>query len=220
MGGRGARPNVPGAYPNGTGKNPKWSSGLGTKVDDTLKEAIGSKGEPLSIAEAYNGANPHFDSSGTYAEYNMNCQRCVVAYELRRRGYDVVAQPTYNGDPLPYSTKGGNARWMGAFQGAKSISVGASRNATVEKNIEKEMNGFGPGSRAIVRVRWQGSHSGHVFNVENRNGKITYVDAQTGKSVNIKEYLSGSSPSQTRLVRTDNLRISDRAKNFVTTKRY
>lgn len=218
MGGRGQRRYNPGRV--GTSSGPKWSNGIGTKVDGTLKEAIGEKGSPIPPTSAASGANPNFDRSFTYAEYTMNCQRCVVAYELRRRGYDVRAQPTYRGDTLPYSTKGGNARWMGAFRGAKSIDVGADRNSTVRKNIESEMKGFGPGSRGIILVRFQGTTSGHVFNVENVGGKIRYYDAQMGESVKINDHLSGTSPAHTRLVRTDNLRMSDRAKNFVTTRKY
>lgn len=220
MGGRGARPSVPGWNPGMRHGGSHWSGGLGTKVDSTLREAIGSKGTPIPIASAYEEANPHFDKTGSYREYNENCQRSVIAYELRRRGYDVVAQPTYEGDILPRETVGGNAHWMGAFKDAKSINVGADRNSTVRKNIESKMGGFGHGSRGIVRVRWQGSNSGHVFNVENVHGRVIYMDAQTGRRVNIKTYLGASSPASTRLVRTDNLRLSDRARQSVTTRRY
>ncbi len=221
----------------------------------------------MSVKDAYAGANPYYDDTGSHAEYNMNCQRCVVAYELRRRGYDVVALPTYQGDNLPRGTAGGNGHWMGAeynmncqrcvvayelrrrgydvvalptyqgdnlprgtaggnghwmgaFKGARSESVGATRNAQVEKNIAAKMNAYGPGSRAVVRVQWQGRNGGgHVFSVENSGGRMRYVDAQTGKPVNIKNYLGSSKPSMTQLVRVDNLRVSERAKKSVTKAR-
>lgn len=215
MGGRGQRPAVPGSR-----SRAKFSkNALGVAVPKTLKDAIGGKGKPLSVKDAYGGANPYYDPSGSYAEYTQNCQRSVVAYELRRRGYDVVALPTYSGDILPYGTRGGNGHWMGAFQGAKSMDVSATRNSQVKSNIEGAMKGFGSGSRGIIRVQWQGSNSGHVFNVENVRGTIRYMDAQTGKPVNIGEYLGASRPSMTRLVRTDNLKISDRAKKSVTRAR-
>lgn len=213
MGGRGQR--IPGASSGGKFQK----NALGPRVPGSLKEALGSKGKPMSVKDSYAGANPYFDESGTYNEYNMNCQRCVVAYEMRRRGYDVVALPTYQGDKLPNSTAGGNGHWMGAFQGARSESVGATRNSQVEKNIAAKMNSYGSGSRAVVRVQWQGSNKGHVFSVENSGGRIRYVDAQTGKPVNIKNYLSASKPSRTQLVRVDNLRVSERAKKSVTKAR-
>lgn len=199
----------------------KWSNkALGTAVPKTLSEALGKKGAPLSVSASYEGANPHY--SPDYAEFSMNCQRCVVAYELRRRGYDVKAAPTYQGDKLPYAAhtnKDGtlNSYWMGAFKGAKTVSVAASSNKKVLQNIESKMNAYGPGSRAVIRVQWQ-QGGGHVFNVENVGGKIRYMDAQVGKNVNIREYLAASKPGRTSIVRTDDLKVSERAKKSVTQK--
>lgn len=56
---------------------------------------------------------------------------------------------------------------------------------------------------------------GHVCNVENQRGRTVmgrmhYVDAQTGDRVNIKQHLGMANPSTVRLVRTDNLRLSER----------
>lgn len=58
----------------------------------------------LSIIADIKATNPGF-STHTY-EYMENCQRCVVAYEARRRGYNVVAKPRIlsSTDPLPYMT--------------------------------------------------------------------------------------------------------------------
>lgn len=174
-----------------------------------LKAAIGEKGKPLSIEEAVKGANPFYNTSGAEGDFSQNCQRCVVAYEMRRRGYDVVALPTYAGDKLP-----GGDRWAGAFQKAKHIKVGASTPQATQANLEKQMKSFGNGSRGIVKI------PGHVFNVENVGGKIRYVDAQTNTIYNSKNVFSrlGKSASSVELVRTDNLRLSDRAKKSVTPK--
>ena len=105
---------------------------------------------------------------------------------------------------------------MGAFKGAKSVSVGAGTRKEAEGNLASQMKRWGDGSRAIVRVGWANSTSGHVFNVENRRGRMHYVDAQTGDRVNIKQYLGQANPSTVRLVRTDNLRFSERAKKSIT----
>lgn len=214
MGGRGACSFIK----NMQRKN-RWSGPvLGPRVPKTLSEALGKKGKPIRIADAVKGANPHFNTE--YSEYSMNCQRCVVAYELRRRGYNVEAAPTYKGDRLPYEAhqnKDGtsNSYWMGAFKGARSEHVGAARNSTVRKNIEAKMRSYGSGSRATIMVQWQASRHGHVFNVENVNGKMHYVDAQSGKPVKIGSYLAASRPMKTQIVRTDTLKVSERAKNSV-----
>lgn len=44
-----------------------------------------------SIVEAIKATNPGF--AGGSPSYTKNCQRCIVAYELRRRGYAVTEKP-------------------------------------------------------------------------------------------------------------------------------
>lgn len=108
---------------------------------------------------------------------------------------------------------------MGAFHGAKTDVVGARTRKKAEENLVNKMKSYGEGSRAIVCVQWNGNASGHVFNAEYKNSKMFYRDAQTGKNVNIQHYLSMARPQSVGLVRTDNLRLSDRIRNFVTQTR-
>lgn len=216
MGGRGATSFTPGG-----GALHFQQNALGPNVPATLKEAIGPKGKPKSMASATSGANPYF--SEEYDEYSSNCQRCVVAYELRRRGYDVMALPTYSGDVKPrvaFKASDGSisGRWMGAFQQAKAESVGARSTDKVVSNVQRRMQSYGNGSRGVVQVFWKNG-GGHVFNVENSGGKIKARDAQTGKAVNLKGYLSHAKPGSVNLIRTDNLRVSDRSREFVTRKK-
>ena len=172
-----------------------------------LKAAIGQKGRSISVQEAAANANPFYSTRGAEGDFSENCQRCVVAYELRRRGYDVVALPTYAGDTLP-----SRGRWQGAFQKARTIDVGSSNPKTAQTNLESQMKSFGNGSRGVVRI------PGHVFNVENVGGKIRYVDAQTNTIYNSNNVFSrlGKKAVNVQLIRTDNLRISERAKKSVT----
>ena len=213
MGGRGAssesRPSA-----GGSGQDRFSPYGVGDTVPGAggLKQSIGTKGKPYSIDNALKNVNPNH--SYAYSEYSENCQRCVVAYELRRRGYNVTALPTYQGDTMPQGNiRGhGNDRWQMAFKGAKQIKVGASTPKKTQSNLEAKMRSFGKGSRAVVRI------PGHVFNCENVNGKIVYVEAQTGKRYTSKNVFANLSSSQTKsvsIIRTDNLRISDRARQLV-----
>ena len=198
---------------------------VGGAVPETLKEAIGTKGQPIPLVDAFYYANPYY--SRDYAAYSYNCQRCVVAYELRRRGYDVTAAPTYEGDEMPRIAfiKGGlySGNWRQAFQHSKITKVGVDRRyADAEQkvidNISSNMNNWGNGSRGVVQVLWNGG-GGHVFNVENDNGRIVYVDAQTHKQVSINDYMSRARTGTVNLIRTDNLRISNRARQFVVPRR-
>ncbi|WP_417303116.1 toxin glutamine deamidase domain-containing protein [Ellagibacter isourolithinifaciens] len=202
-----------------TRQSGKYSGGLGGKVPESLKEAIGSKGAPNSIAESVVKTNPNYNAS--YREFSENCQRCVVAYELNRRGYNVTALPTFKGDTLPnvahYNMKSGTfeGRWKGAFRNAKTVNVGAKTEAGAIANIESAMKSYGSGSRAVVQIFYKGG-GGHVFNVENQRGRIVYVEAQAGKMKNIERTMRSVDSMSVNLVRTDNLKLSDRARNFVT----
>ena len=74
------------------------------------------------------------------------------------------------------------------------------------------MKSYGNGARAIVRI------PGHVFNCENVNGKIRYVDAQIGKRYTSNDVFGRLTKEQlktVRIIRTDNLKISDRARKSV-----
>lgn len=222
MGGRGAG----GGSGGGSGKmsfsNGAWSSGLGFVNHDTLKEALGKKGKEKSIGDAMLGANPNY--SGDYREFSENCQRVVVAYEARRRGYDVQAQATYPGDNLNriayIDNKNGVARgrWMGAFRDANPVNVSAGSEKGVLNNIDSQMKNFGEGSRGVVQIFYKGG-GGHVFNVERKNGKTQYIEAQTGRVKNFADTLKHVKTGNVALVRTDNLKLSDRAKNFVTSRK-
>lgn len=222
MGGRGAYSSIGIASPGGNAPGGKWSSGLGFQNYDTLRNAIGRKGNPKSMADATLNSNPHFDRSYTFREFNENCQRAVIAYEARRRGYDVTAQPTYNGDNMGAAAyinpKTGvrNSYWMGAFKNAKPEKVGAITPQKTKNNLESKMKSFGNGSRAIMQVQWKNNRGGHVINVEYKNGKTYYNDAQVGKKYNANQLFSAIKTQSTQLTRTDNLKLSDRAKKMIT----
>lgn len=192
----------------GNGKEPITVQPFRVQPTD-LKDAIGTKGRVMGIQSAMEGANPFYDKNigGAEGNFSENCQRAVVAYELRRRGYDVVAQPTFPGDTLP---RGGT--WKGSFRHAKEVAVGSTSPKKTQDNLEREMKSYGSGARGIVKI------PGHVFNVENVGGKIRYIDAQTNTVYNSKNVFSriGKKSSSITLIRTDNLRISDRAKKAVT----
>lgn len=222
MGGRGSSSggggsSLPTAHPGGGGGGDqgKWSKGLGFQNYDTLKDAIGTKGKPMSIYQAASGANPHYDRTGTYKEFNENCQRSVVAYEARRRGYDVTAQPTYEGDQMPYGVHG-NGRWQGAFQHAKRQDVSGSTPSSARRHLETQMASYGDGSRAVMSVQWSGKDFGHVLNVEYHKGKVSYIDGQSGSKYVAGELFKSIDTNRVGLVRVDNLRFSDRAKNMIT----
>ena len=223
MGGRGSASGLVKMAIDAQNGELNWTGNVGYKVASNLKEALGDKGAPKTISEAIKLANPNF--SKAYAEYSMNCQRCVQAYEALRRGYNVEAQATYAGDDMGNVMYMRNvnglvesrSKWMGSFKNVKTDTVGAKGVSKTVKNIEAKMKQYGAGARGIIKVRWSAG-GGHVFNVENVGGKIKYIDAQLGKTVNITDYLSYANNIYTNLVRTDNLQFTNRARLAFRTK--
>lgn len=100
-----------------------------------------------------------------------NCQRCAVAFEMRRRGYDVQASEGSRGE-LGY-------HWMIAscFPGAESKSFGYDV-PDKDSALQRQMKQWGEGSRAIVEVRNIGW--GHAFNLEVTGGEVRVFDSQIG----------------------------------------
>lgn len=80
------------------------------------------------------------------------------------------------------------------------------------------MRSYGNGARAVVQVSYKNANYGHVFNVERRGNTNYYVDAQTGERIRAKKFFETVKTASVTLVRTDNLRPSDRMKNFVTSE--
>ncbi len=185
------------------------------QIPNTLEEAIGKQGVPLSEADAWFDANPYY--SDDYAEFSSNCQRCVYAYEMRRRGYNVEALPTYENDEMP---RGGN--WTQAMSGMTQVNVGKSTEAATLKSIESQMASWGEGSRGIIRLKWAGGNSGHVVNCEYSKGKLKVYDVQSNKRVTgtkyLKDYLPYTTLSSTELFRTDNATPTDKMRYMVKQK--
>lgn len=202
MGGRGSwsqsggtfEPSVGGG--NGSAEPEKV---IGPRIPGSLSEALGKRGPVMSIAKASEGTNPHFNPS--YDAYSSNCQRCVLTYEARRRGYSVTALPTYSGDLLPSGHD-----YLKALSKPRTVNVGTS-----VKKLEGEMKRYGNGARAIISVG--NKHQGHAFIAENIRGKITYVDPQSNKRYNA---LNLSKVTRASVIRIDNQDFTEYAKNAFT----
>lgn len=176
----------------------------------TIEGQIGTQGAPMSPSKAMARTNPDIKAVDAmdYGDYQANCQRCVVAYELNRRGYNVEAEATFGNDPYPV----GN-HWTTGFRGGTLESVGASTNAKVNSNIQSKMSGWGEGSRGIVQV--SSGNSGHVFNVEYKNGKLSYYDAQHNIKYDPKRVFNHVTKQNVKIMRVDNLALGDNVRDMV-----
>ena len=181
---------------------------------------LGPKGDPVEPDVAVgrvNRANYAKCEAGEpgYENYDINCQRCIWAYELLRRGYDVEALP--NNDEFGYVWKYidkvvKNKTYSDLVD--MSVQPGQKdRITTVQQNIEKQMKEWGDGTRAFVRI------DGHVFNVEQIDGKTVVFEAQTGNRGDLRRWLKFHNVARTRMMasimRTDDVEFRDDLSNVV-----
>ena len=155
---------------------------------------------PESSSDSLSKVNPRYNENA--AAWSDNCQRCVPAYEMRRRGYDVSAIPYAKGDDYlcyhPYDV------WKDPIV---HNTPGSGREA-----IESAMASYGDGARAQVTLDWNDSEGGHTFIAERNNGKTSFIDPQTGDK-DVGWYFDHAAPGKTQFARIDNLTPSDRIFN-------
>ena len=163
------------------------------QTSHTINDDIGTKQMPV--------CNPNFSKGG---DYILNCGNCSATYEMRRRGYDVIANPMHT---MLVSV------WQDLFKDAKPFRVPWRRGEkyfdTLSKSILKRTE---DGARGSIFVKWKGRRVGHFFSWEVKDGKVFFVDAQNG-NIDASEYFDRIKPSETICVRWDNLEPSEKIKD-------
>lgn len=168
-------------------------------ITDIVERATGAKkGTPLDLQTAVQGANPNYTTGG--APYHVNCQRCVPAYEMRRRGYDVIAKPK----PAANNT----VLWGSEpFADSAGNPVSYTMNQT-EAAVKRELKNAPDGARYGIYVAWKGRNRGaHVFVAEKQGGVVRYIDPQPGR-LDASGYFALGRPGQFGYLRMDNLDIT------------
>ena len=175
-----------------------------SQQDVEIEKALGvSKEAPMSFEDANEcKGNPHY-VRGSFSGYTINCQSCVVANELRRRGYNVeAAMNTKHKDNMPYklSYKTEDA-WVNPivekikmpFSSGDNWKVAQAierfyRNKITDKSIEfvpvnTQSEGiYTPIGRYHLRFYWKGNNGGHIITFEKMaTGEYRFYDPQTGK---------------------------------------
>lgn len=121
--------------------------------------------------------------------YSRNCQTCVIAFEMRMRGYDVEALP-----------KGNNPFQDAIARSGKEYDTGASKAWVTDtgehprpKEYQKPTYNAGSkelydwidstiqeGERYNFSVLWAGKSFGHIISAFRKDGKLIIYDPQTG----------------------------------------
>lgn len=165
--------------------------------------------------------NPNFktkkDKDGRYSH---NCQRCVPAYEARRRGLDVVAKPVK-------MNKWGKISAYDPFARAESykkVFPGATWKRGGDKP-EKEITSFllavNGDARAEVSVSWDhalcGKSGRHVFVAEKTRNAIKFIDPQSGDE-DVSWYFGIIKAEETEFARVDDAEFGDLIDECLTTR--
>lgn len=171
-----------------------------------LRNSEGKDADSMNkiIDQNVKSTNPAYKNGDS--AYRQNCQRCVAAYEMRRRGYDVIAKPALvdsdgrlsRKDPLYTS-------WQTIFKNARFSHCSGMDGGKME--ILRRMSQWGDGAVAEVKVQWNAS-SAHVFVAEQVNGVVRFVDPQTG-NVNCEDYFTRAVNGATMIARIDNLEATE-----------
>lgn len=160
------------------------------KGKHTIEDDIGTPDVPM--------CNPKFLTGGI--EYQNNCGYCTATYEMRRRGYDVIANPknTILVDD-----------WKKLFDGFEPMKVEWRSGMSYWGSIRAEiLEKCGEGARGAIFVNFKGKRVGHFFSWEVENGVVRFVDGQSGitdASVHFKNAVTNS----VICGRLDNLEPSD-----------
>lgn len=166
------------------------------------KNLVGSDDDMLK------GTNPNYirglpeTARKEQRDYNDNCTNCVVAYEMRCRGYDVTAQPLSANKKLrssPFSA------WMD----------GEKRRFTSDNtdDLMNYMESMPEGARVQIALSYKktvwSQRNGHTCIVEKKNGINIFKDPQNGAIIkNTEDLFDGL--ERISYLRIDDKEITDR----------
>ena len=174
-----------------------------------IEKDLGIKrGRPMSHEQANKmHGNPHYGESKAYS---VNCQTCVVAYELRLRGFDVSALPNTAGSALSRLSKATHTAWQNITR--EDIQVIAKTTLDKYGHIKQPPLKWAKVSAAMTETgryhiawRWKRKRSGHIITAERLpDGSLRFYDPQNGMSGALDLYKKDIA-GNVRIYRVDNL---------------
>lgn len=162
-----------------------------------------------ATSEALKGCNPNYQSNlpyylrGSKEDYSGNCTNSVVAFEMRKRGYNVTA-----------CSVGENKRLRKDPFSAWEKAVPISTKDSGLEDIAEYMRQAPDGARVEVTVRFpktifDNRPDGHAFVAEKVGEEFMFIDPLSERIVDERVFTNVVS-NGTMFTRIDNLDISDR----------
>lgn len=150
--------------------------------------------------------NPKYSKGGVYKN---NCISCALAYDLRRRGYDVESAPIDTTSAM----NGSLLVQLGFYKGEKLETFEVPKNPDVAvKQFTNRIFKYGDGSRGMLRVRWK-NRNGHAAIWEVNGGSVVIRDPQNNTIVDLSDYVSRAKTFY--YFRIDNLDLTNKTFRFV-----
>ena len=188
-------------------KNATWPAAFDKKTGDTTPD------EDMAMV------NPNYKRLFKKNNYDENCAACTIAYDLRRRGYDVEVKS--DDSTLEDGYYGLTADeilkvYSLSRSDLKTTCNGVTRDTQqMQKNLTKledELLTYGDGARGNFMVYWS-QGGGHSVSWEVENGEVVIRDAQTNKKHKLDDY--ANSVAYFEYIRTDNAEVSDEVLKYV-----
>ena len=150
--------------------------------------------------------NPKYSKGGVYKN---NCISCALAYDLRRRGYDVEAAPIDTTSAI----NGSLPVQLGFYKGEKleTFDVPSDNNVAMKQFSDRVLK-YGDGSRGLLRIRWKNG-DGHAAIWEVSGDIVVIRDPQNNTIVNLLDYVRRAKTFY--YFRTDNLELTNKVTEFV-----
>lgn len=182
------------------------------RLDNAQNKFIANKeqGKPMNFQQADGGApNPNFKKGGGYT---TNCQTSVVAYELRRRGYDVEALPNFKGSMLDVLSHNTRLAWVNRSTG-KAPDYITPAQPTCAKSFDWIKENLKPKNRYTIEFQWKSKAVGHIVHIfKNKDGVLSIYDPQNGINtrgdIAVLEYLKKVRPTTIKLLDVENYDIN------------
>ena len=164
-----------------------------SNVSDIEKVLGIKKSHPMSFKEADEGRGNIMYEARVGNQYSIYCQVCVVADEMRRRGFNVTALGRIIGEGVPdkvalYTELPWRVKGTGATPKKEYVSMSGKSDKDIFADLDKATKAKG---RYHINFGWKTANEGHIVCLERRaNGSLRYYDLQTGKLYDIMDWIT------------------------------
>ena len=150
--------------------------------------------------------NPKYLKGGVYKN---NCISCALAYDMRRRGYDVESAPIDTTSAM----NGSLPVQLGFYKGEKLEVFEVPKDLyAATKQFSNQILKYGDGSRGMLRIRWKNG-DGHAVVWEVDGNSVIVRDPQNSTIVDLSDYMRRAKTFY--YFRTDNLEPTEKVTLFV-----